>query len=139
MFARGSWAIFGIKSDSEAAFVKSLDDFIVPADKVGSITGSINQAAAVQKAKNDNIPTYGINHYDFPRLDGRDALSDITSDAFKLSDYVYGFWFCLNGFEDVTDPKSKQEALAYEHFGKPFKFLKKEEKQHVDWLGAASP
>jgi hypothetical protein len=128
MFARGSWAIFGIKSDSEAAFVKSLDDY-----------SSVSQAVAVQKAKNDSLPTNGINPYDRPRHDESDDLqSTVDSNSFKLGDHVYGFWYCLNGFEDVTDPKSKQEALAYEHFGKPFKFLKKEEKAHVDSLVAAS-
>jgi hypothetical protein len=128
MFARGSWAIFGIKSDSEVAFAKSLDDY-----------SNVSQALAVQHAKNDDVPTYGINPYEHPRLDENDNLElGITSDSFKLSDYVYGFWFCLNGFEDVTDPKSKQEALAYSNMGKPFKFLKKEEKQHVDSLVAAS-
>jgi hypothetical protein len=127
MFARGSWAIFGIKSDSEDAFVKSLDDY-----------SNFGQSLAVQKAKNDSLPTYGINPYEHPRLDESGLLLDVTNDTFKLGDHVYGFWFCLNGFEDVTDPKSKQEALAYEHFGKPFKFLKKEEKTHVDSLVAAS-
>src|SRR5579863_3251517 len=127
MFARGSWAIFGIKSDSEDAFAKSLDDY-----------SNFGQSLAVQKAKNDSLPTYGINPYEHPRLDESGLLLDVTNDTFKLGDHVYGFWFCLNGFEDVTDPKSKQEALAYEHFGKPFKFLKKEEKAHVDSLVAAS-
>src|SRR5271157_6422997 len=127
MFARGSWAIFGVKPDSEDAFIKSLDDY-----------SNVSQASGVQKAKNDALPTYGINPYDFPRFDESNVDLDVTNDSFKLSDHVYGFWFCLNGFEDVTDPKSKQEALSYEHAGKPFKFLKKEEKTHVESLVAAS-
>lgn len=127
MFARGSWAIFGIKSDSEEAFVKTLDDY-----------SSVSQALAVQKAKNDSLPTYGINPYSYPRFDEGSLDQGVTSDTFKLSDHVYGFWFCLNGFEDVTDPKSKQEALSYEHAGKPFKFLKKEEKTHIESLVQAS-
>jgi len=127
MFARGSWAIFGIKSNSEAAFVKSLDDY-----------SNVSQASAVQKAKNDSLPTHGINPYSYPRFDEGSLDQGVTSDTFKLSDHVYGFWFCLNGFEDVTDPKSKQEALSYEHAGKPFKFLKKEEKTHIESLVQAS-
>ena len=127
MFARGSWAIFGIKSDSEAAFVKSLDDY-----------SNVSQSLAVQKAKNDSLPTYGINPYEYPRFDEDGSVVDVNNDTFKLSDHVYGFWFCLNGFEDVTDPKSKQEGLSYANMGKPFKFLKKEEKLHVESLVAAS-
>lgn len=127
MFARGSWAIFGIKSDSESAFAERL-----------SKLDDVSQSLAAQKAKNDSVPTYGINPYEHPRFDETELELDVTSNEFKLGDHVYGFWYCLNGFEDVTDPKSKQEALAYEHFGKPFKFLKKEEKAHVDSLVAAS-
>jgi hypothetical protein len=127
MFARGSWAIFGIKSDSEEAFVKTLDDY-----------SNVSQSLAVQKAKNDSLPTYGINPYAYPRFDEGSLDQGVTSDTFKLNDHVYGFWFCMNGFEDVTDPKSKQEALSYEHAGKPFKFLKKEEKTHVESLVQAS-
>jgi hypothetical protein len=126
MFARGSWAIFGVKADSEQAFTDSLDNF-----------SGVSQESAVNKAKSDALPTNGINPYDFPRLDEGTA-QPIDSNSFRLSDHVYGLWFCLNGFEDVTDPKSKQEALAYEHAGKPFKFLKKEEKAHVESLVAAS-
>jgi hypothetical protein len=126
MFARGSWAIFGIRSDSEEAFASSLDNY-----------ASFSQESAVIKAKGDSLPTNGINPFEFPRLDEGPAQT-IDSNSFKLGDNVYGFWFCMNGFEDVTDPKSKQEALAYEHAGKPFKFLKKEEKTHVDSLVAAS-
>jgi len=126
MFARGSWAIFGIRTDSEDAFTQSLDNF-----------ADVSQASAVSKAKGDSLPTNGINPFDFPRLD-EGVAQPIDSNSFRLGDHIYGFWFCLNGFEDVTDPKSKQEALAYEHAGKPFKFLKKEEKLHVDSLVAAS-
>lgn len=128
MFARGSWAIFGVKTETEEAFVKSLDSF----------ADAINQSLAVQKAKNDNLPTNGIVPYEYPRLDEDNLDLAISSDIFKLGDHVYGFWFCLNGFEDVTDPKSKQEGLAYANAGKPFKFLKKEEKQHVESLVSAS-
>jgi hypothetical protein len=127
MFARGSWAIFGIRSDSEDKFVESLNNY-----------ADVSQASAVNKAKADSLPTNGINPFEQPRLDEDGLLLDIASDTFKLSDHVYGLWFCLNGFEDVTDPKSKQEALAYVNAGKPFKFLKKEEKLQVDSLVAAS-
>jgi len=37
-----------------------------------------------------------------------------------------------NDHEDITDPKSKQEALAYANITKPFKFLNKEEKKMVN-------
>jgi hypothetical protein len=129
MFARGSWAIFGIGSDSEEAFIKALNE-----------TTDILQSTAVARAKADSLPTYGINPYEQPRLDEDSADLPVapTSEAFKLGDHVYGFWFCLNGFEDVTDPKSKQEALAYVNASKPFKFLKKEEKAHVESLVQAS-
>lgn len=127
MFARGSWAVFGIRPDSEAAFASSLDNY-----------ADFSQAGAVIKAKGDSLPTNGLNPFDFPRFDENNLGTDITSASFRLGDNVYGLWFCQNGFEDVTDPKSKQEALAYEHAGKPFKFLKKEEKAHVESLVAAS-
>src|SRR5271154_1745354 len=111
MFARGSWAIFGVRSDTEDAFSQSLDNFV-----------NVSEASAVNKAKGDALPTNGINPFDFPRLDestGDESSSAplIDANSFRLGDHVYGFWFCLNGFEDVTDPKSKQEALAYEHAG----------------------
>jgi hypothetical protein len=128
MFARGSWAIFGIRSDSETAFTQALDNY---ADH--------SQASAVNEAKANSLPTNGINPFDYPRIDEDDPTKGaIGVKDFQLSDHVYAFWFCLNGFEDVTDPKSKQEGLAYINAGKPFKFLKKEEKQHVESLVAAS-
>lgn len=127
MFSRGSWAIFGIRSDSEAAFVENLNNY-----------ADVSQMTALSKAKSDSLPTNGINPFEVPRLDEDSPNQEVTSESFRLGDNVYGFWFCQNGFEDVTDPKSKQEGLSYVNAGKPFKFLKKEEKEHIDSLVAAS-
>lgn len=125
MFGRGSWAVFGIKKDTETAVAASLDSFV-----------GVSQASAVAQALQDGVPTYGINPYGNPRLDEQDtaitAGLEISSANFRLGDGVYGLWFCLNESEDVTDPKSKQEALAYELSSKPFKFLTKDEKKLVE-------
>lgn len=128
MFGRGSWAIFGIKSDSEDAFSAALDNF----------ASGASQGLAVQKARNDSLPTYGINPYEYPRFDEDNPDFSVERDHFRLGDRVYAFWFCLNGFEDVTDPKSKLEGLSYINAGKPFKFLKKEEKAQFESQVAAS-
>lgn len=121
MFGRGSWAVFGIKRDTESTVSAALDDF-----------APVSQASAIAQAVRDGVPTYGINPFANPRLDEQDIELDVTSAEFRLGDGVYGLWFCLNESEDVTDPKSKQESLAYELASKPFKFMTKDEKKLVD-------
>jgi hypothetical protein len=125
MFGRGSWAVFGIKKDTESSVSAALDSFV-----------GVSQASAVAQALQDGVPTSGINPFGNPRLDEKDtaitAGLEVTSADFRLGEGVYGLWFCLNDHEDVTDPKSKQESLAYELSEKPFKFLTKDEKKLVD-------
>jgi hypothetical protein len=127
MFGRGNWAVFGIHGEGQAAFAAALDGF-----------ASLSQKEAVAKARNDGVETWGINPYEHPRLDEKDLELDVASADFKLGDGVYGLWFCLNEFEDVTDPRSKQEGMAYDTVTKPFKFLKKEEKAVVEQQVQAS-
>lgn len=122
LFGRGNWAVFGIKKSTEAAVIEGLNDF-----------AAVSQRNAVEKAKNDEVLTCGINPFAIPRLDetfgGRD---DISSRNFDLGDHTYGFWFCLNSQKDVTDAPSKKEQAAYDEVGKPFKFLNKDEKKGIE-------
>lgn len=131
MFGRGSWAIFGVRSQSQEMFEAGL------APTSGQVV-VVSQSAAVEAAKLEGTPTCGINPYDKPRGDELDPPVMGTTENFRLGPQQFGLWFCINDYEDVTDPKSKQEQNAYELSTKPFKFLKKEEKQQVEAAVKAS-
>jgi len=121
MFGRGNWAIIGIRKSTEDAFIEGLDNF-----------ASVSQASAVEKAKKDEVPTSGINPFQYPRFDESRLELDVTGAEFKLGDGVYGLWFCQNSFKDVTDAPSKREQAAYDEVGKPFKFCNKDEKKGIE-------
>lgn len=130
MFGRGSWAIIGIKALSQAAFEAALN--------LPDAANAVSQVSALEVTKNTNQPSFGINPYDKPRGDEADTTIVGVTEDFRLGPQQFGFWFVINDYEDVTDPKSKQEGTAYETATKPFKFLKKEEKTYVESLVKAS-
>src|ERR1035437_5119631 len=127
MFGRGNWAVFGIKATTQAAFEKNLNDPQVAQD--------VSQAHALTDI--GDVENFGINGFACPRGDEATdvvnaATEFCTTEDFRLGPQQFGLWFCLNAHEDVTDPKSKQEAVAYDSVTKPFKFLNKEEKKMVE-------
>jgi hypothetical protein len=154
LFARGVWSIFGIRDTSLAKFAATLDD---PAKLYG-----LSQFVASAKTKFEGGPSFGINPFAEPRKDENVILSanqlpfapGSDPEAIKMEDFLtafgptaadyslgdnqFAFWVVLNDFEDVTDPKSKQEAQAYKDAGKPFKFLSKDEKKLIEANVAAS-
>jgi len=130
MFGRGSWAVFGVKAASQAIFEASL----APSSSVSSVS----QATAILTTKSEEVPSTGINPYNKPRGDEEETPVQGVTEDYRLGPQQFGFWFVLNDFEDVTHPKSKQEGIAYENAQKPFKFLKKEEKELVESQVAAS-
>jgi hypothetical protein len=100
---------------------------------------AISQREAVNLAKKDGVPTAGVNPFSHPRGDELDVPVQVSNaEDIRLGPQQFGFWFCINDYEDVTDPKSKQEQQAYELATKPFKFLKKEEKLQVEAAVKAS-
>jgi hypothetical protein len=130
MFGRGSWCVFGIRSTSQAAFETALND------QTQSVT--VAQRTAVAAARDNEVPTFGINPFSFPRQDEIDGAAIATTEAFRLGPQQFGLWLVFNGFEDVTDPKSKLEGLSYETSEKPYKFLKKPEKEYIEGMVKAS-
>ena len=131
MFGRGAWAVFGVKAESQAMFEAGL------APSSGQVV-VVSQSAAVEAAKLQGTPTCGINPFDKPRGDEADTPVIGNTEDFRLGPQQFGLWFCINDYEDVTDPKSKQEQQSYELATKPFKFLKKEEKLQVEAAVKAS-
>lgn len=135
MFGRGNWAIFGVRKDKQDAFETNLND--------ATTAAAVSQLGALQITRNEEIPAFGINPYDKPRGDepntdtGLPSPTALTED-FRLGPQQFGFWFVINDYEDVTDPKSKMEGVAYENATKPFKFLNKDEKKHVESLVKAT-
>jgi hypothetical protein len=141
MFGRGNWAVFGVTPESVKNFRKALDG-------IGDETETdILQALALQKTKKESVPTQGINPFEHPRLDEPNDGIDhpLTSVDFALdrnyqtgdgspkpAPTQFGMWVVFNDYEDVTDPASKKEAIAYKTAGRPFKFLNKDEKQQVE-------
>src|SRR5574337_686708 len=123
LFGRGNWAVFGVKQGSEAAFQAALDD----EGKLADFT----QTAAIALTKSKGLPTFGINPFGSPRDDER-GMEVKDGQQFSLGKGVFGLWFCQNEYEDVTDPASKKEALAYANLGKPFKFCNKDEKKLIE-------
>lgn len=150
LFGRGVWSIFGIRKSSLTAFQGSLQD---PVKLFG-----LSQLMASAQTKFKGNASFGINPFAKPRKDETTderlllpneemvdkepiELADAAeysagfgseSAEYTLSDGTFGFWVVINDFEDVTDPKSKQEAMAYEQAGRPFKFLNKEEKKGIE-------
>lgn len=150
LFGRGVWSIFGVRAASLDAFKAAL------ADQKELLKTS--QLVASVRTKFGGTASFGINPFGDPRKDeGMTNLTDFTqlsaqiadqfatADAgfwkdyygsditeFELGDNQYGFWLVINDYEDVTDPKSKQEALAYKEATKPFKFLSKDEKKVIE-------
>src|SRR5208337_835659 len=100
LFGRGHWAVFGIKKQDAQAFLQDNKAFVAAL-----------QAQALATTKKKAVPTAGINPFGTPRLDEVDG--DVTPDEFRLGDSQYGFWVVFNDYEDVTDPASKKEQIAY--------------------------
>lgn len=154
LFSRGVWSIFGIRKSSLDAFKANLAD---PQKLV-----SVSQLVASVRTKFSSAPSYGINPYSEPRKDedvtNQNDLKQLAEQMekeaidpafwaeyygsedmqFALGDDQFGFWLVINDYEDVTDPKSKQEAHAYRDASKPFKFLSKDEKKAIEASVVAS-
>jgi hypothetical protein len=142
MFGRGTWAVFGIRSsvleqrfsDPALAFAASQYRAMHVTKFEHTVSIGINPFASPRKDENYD--------YEAPTEEGFDPATRTdcygVGDEFKLGDGKLGFWFCINDYEDVTDPKSKQEAHAYELANKPFKFLNKDEKKQVEGAVTAS-
>ena len=154
LFGRGQWAVFGVEPDSLDAFQKGLSTQLD--------TFMMSQLASSIITKFQNTPTVGINPYSGPRLDEKltdtdviskvaeflaldeealrqggaitDSLSDyFGSEAdFSLGNNKYAMWIVFNEHDDLTDPSSKKEQVAYDNMERPFKFLGKEEKKSVE-------
>jgi hypothetical protein len=148
LFSRGVWSVFGIRSTSLDAFRVSLGD--------KNKLAAVSQLVATARTKFGGVPSCGINPYASPRMDEGLAITDdllrlsqqiakeeIDADSwvayygsneqqYSLGNNQYGFWLAINEFEDVTDIKSKEEALAYKEASKPFKFLSKDEKKVIE-------
>ncbi len=154
LFSRGVWSVFGIRKTSLDAFKSSLND--------PQKLASVSQLVASVRTKFSSAPSYGINPYGEPRKDEeainqndlKQLAEQIEKEAidpafwadyfgseniqFALGDNQFGFWLVINDYEDVTDPKSKQEAHAYRDASKPFKFLSKDEKKAIEASVVAS-
>src|SRR5271169_4204697 len=109
LFGRGHWAIFGIKRPEAGSFLTSTK----------TLTKAL-QDTAIQTTKAKNVPTTGINPFAAPRLDETTTQLGGIED-FKIGDHQYGFWLVFNDYEDVTDPASKKEQIAYTEIKRPFK------------------
>lgn len=148
LFGRGVWSVFGIRGSSLEAFQTALGDKSVLVEQ--------SQLVASVRTKFGGSASFGINPFAQPRvdellanqndlksladqLDKNDVKADFWGEyygsaleQYSLGDNQYAFWVVFNDFEDVTDPKSKQEALAYKEADKPFKFLSKDEKKVIE-------
>lgn len=148
LFSRGVWSVFGVRKASLNAFKQNLND--------KAKLAAVSQLIASVRTKFGGAPSYGINPYGEPRKDEnltnqndlKQLAEQIENDKidpefwaeyygsedvqFSLGDDQFGFWVVVNDYEDVTDPKSKQEALAYKEASKPFKFLSKDEKKVIE-------
>jgi len=131
MFGRGSWAVFGVRAASQPTFETT---FVAP------LASDVSQMTAVRNAKESEIATWGILPYSVPRADEDPVWSSrvMNVEDLRLGPQQFALWFVLNGFEDVTDPKSKLEGLSYETSAKPYKFLKKPEKEYIESMVKAS-
>lgn len=157
LFGKGNWSIFGVEPSSlmkfQMSFLAPATLFAVSQLKASVITRfqnratvGINPFATPRKDEDLNDPmviatiakAYDENEDTPPPL-AIDQLVDFfgaTPEAYRIgqdaqSDY-YGFWVVFNDFEDLTDPASKKEQLAYLGISRPYKFLNKDEKKAVD-------
>ncbi len=152
IFGRGNWAVFGVEPESMAKFQESLG--------VDLLAFKNSQFAAGTAIKFHGLATAGMNPYGQPRLDEqvgkefpveclallkaieKEETIDVDWTAIRelipnegtlsLGNKAFAFWMVMNDPKDVTDPASKKEDLSYQHFGRPFKFLAKKEKEVVE-------
>jgi hypothetical protein len=145
MFAKGAWAIFGIKPESEKAFV----DTINKPQSMYALSQAYALATLRFDEKHGGVGMIGINPFENPRKDemGKTVLNadygvanpdrtlfGIGEEEFRLHPDMpwYGFWIVFNEPEDVDDIKSKQEQAAYNTYSRPFKFLNKDAKKDAE-------
>lgn len=121
MFGRSSWSVFGVDSDF-SKFNSNLES---------GLFREFLQSSVMGKNKDVDTDSVGINPFSNPRLDEDDG-TDTDISGFSLGNGAYAFWLVFNGQKDVTDPASKKEDLSYQHFGRPFRFLAKKEKEVVE-------
>jgi hypothetical protein len=156
MFARGQWAVFGVEPASLVTFQQSLNNKLLMLESsqyaasimtrvMSKVSVGINPFANPrldETAGGDVEPIVSYLSADRDeknnvKLDEAvldDAAQYFGSDEaeFALGNQKYAFWVVLNDYQDVTDPASKKEQLAYNNIGRPFKFLNKEEKKTVE-------
>lgn len=162
MFGRGNWAVFGVTKASLKKFRKNLNSDVVMLDlsQFGAAIKAkyLNQQSFginpfAEPRKDEKPVSFGIDplvkYFNEPG-DVRQLFDDTEietlsvafgrAEEFELPDpnakgvegSYYAFWFVINDQEDVTDPASKKEGLAYSDMEKPFKFLNKDEKKAVE-------
>lgn len=148
LFGRGVWSIFGVHKSSLHAF----NDALGNPEKLFTLS----QLMASAQTKFGGNASFGINPFAKPRKDETKLSADLNEDVlakeklseaelsvftdgygtqadeYLIGENTFGFWVVVNDFEDVTDPKSKQEGMAYDQTGRPFKFLNKEEKKAIE-------
>ncbi|VVB53146.1 Uncharacterised protein [uncultured archaeon] len=143
MFAKGAWAIFGIKPESLETFQRSLNNV--------DLMYGLSQAYAVAVLRYDDKQggmMVGINPFENPRKDeagqplGADhqtAVPDTTlfgkgEEEFRINPDLpwYGMWVVFNEAEDVDDIKSKREQASYTDASRPFKFVGKDQKKAIE-------
>jgi hypothetical protein len=159
MFGRGTWAIFGLATESLETFRASLEDRTVMA--------AFSQMAAFAVTRQFSSDALGINPFNAPRLDeeypialecqeplaqyaiteheagSEDSLpAEIldcagyahTAARFQLQDTMpwYGLWAVSNEWKDVSDVASIKEHRAYAVLERPYRFLQAIDKKSVD-------
>jgi hypothetical protein len=161
LFGRGQWAVFGVKPQSVKKFEAALKD---PMEllKLSQLAASVR--TKFHNIASYGINPFGSPRLDegltdktvLKNLDAwlaedespsassqrlqwaEKALEFVpTLSSLSLDGNAYGFWLVLNTYEDMDDPASKKEAIAYKEFDRPFKFLNKEEKKAVEQTVAA--
>jgi hypothetical protein len=159
MFGRGSWAIFGLATESLEAFKTNLED--------RTLMLALSQLAASAVTRQFSADTLGFNPFGAPRLDEQHAIPlenqeylarFATSDreapdasqppAAVLDSEAYGFglkrfqvhtllpwyglWAVSNEWKDVGDLASIKEQRSYTLLDRPYRLLQAIDKKSVD-------
>lgn len=159
MFARGNWAVVGLRKESLDVFKTNLEDQLSML--------AVSQLAASATTRHLNTDALGINPFSAPRLDeqqpmtmdqerslvqyvttDQDARTDLNLppevirhegyafgvEQFQIHPAVpwFGVWAVANQWKDVSDLASVKEQHSYATLDRPYKFLQATDKKTVD-------
>lgn len=167
MFGRGNWAIYGIDKTQSTDFAAALSDekiMLSVSQLAASAITRINKRDAVginpfrrprldegvelDYTSMERLQSFACLDEENKKLasvpnvrsqiDGSEGFA-VGEEEFRLTPSVplYGFWYVINEWKDVSDLASLKEQMSYLNFERPYKFLTTDDKKTLDAAATA--